>query len=151
VNRVILILPLLLMGCAGQPEQPATLASDPVVAPPPTPPAEIASGCSGKRIVASYYWEGHHTASGERFDPNGLTAAHRTLPFGTQLTVTNPKTGTSVVVVINDRGPFVPGVSLDLSLGAAKVLGMRGTGPVCLIDPPYPEQIEVQKVARNPA
>lgn len=89
-------------------------------------------GCSGKRIIAAYYWQGSHTASGERFNPNGLSAAHRTLPFGTQLTVSNPRTRKSVDVVVNDRGPFVRGVTLDLSLGAAKAIGMTGTGPVCI-------------------
>ncbi len=68
---------------------------------------------------------GNRTASGEIFDPNGLTAAHRTLPFGTCLRVRNPKTGKSVKVRVNDRGPFVKGVSLDLSHGAARAIGMR--------------------------
>jgi rare lipoprotein A len=89
--------------------------------------------CSqGVRIVSAYYFEGRHTASGQRFDPNGLTAAHRTFPFGTRLVVINPHNGKSVTVTINDRGPFVRGVTLDLSLGAAKVIGMRGTGAVCM-------------------
>ncbi len=90
-------------------------------------------GCNGgQRIISAYYWEGRHTASGEPFDPHAMTAAHRTLPFGTHLNVTNPRTGKSVVVVINDRGPFVRGVSLDLSLGAAQAIGMHGTGAVCI-------------------
>jgi rare lipoprotein A len=87
----------------------------------------------GKRIISAYYWEGRHTASGQPFNPRGMTAAHRTLPFGTQLTVSNPRTGKSVTVVINDRGPYTSGVSLDLSLGAAQAIGMRGTGAVCLL------------------
>jgi rare lipoprotein A len=92
-------------------------------------------GCSsgGRRIISAYYWEGRHTASGQRFNPYGMTAAHRTLPFGTQLRVSNPRTGQSVNVIINDRGPYTSGVSLDLSLGAARAIGMRGTGPVCLL------------------
>jgi len=91
------------------------------------------AGCGGgQRIISAYYWEGQHTASGQPFNPHGMTAAHRTLPFGTRLTVTNPRTGKSVTVVINDRGPFVSGVSLDLSLGAAQAIGMRGTGAVCI-------------------
>jgi rare lipoprotein A len=61
-----------------------------------------------------------------------MTAAHRTLPFGTRLTVTNPRTGKSVIVFVNDRGPFISGVSLDLSLGAAEAIGLRGTGTVCI-------------------
>jgi rare lipoprotein A len=89
--------------------------------------------CSGgRRIISAYYSQGQRTASGQPFDPNGLTAAHRTLPFGTHLTVSNPRTGKSVNVVINDRGPFVSGISLDLSLGAAQAIGMRGTGAVCI-------------------
>jgi rare lipoprotein A len=93
-----------------------------------------ASGaCSdGKRVVSSYYWEGQRTATGERFNPHGMTAAHRTLPFGTRLNVSNPHNGKTVTVVINDRGPFVSGVGLDLSLGAAQAIGMRGTGTVCI-------------------
>ena len=70
---------------------------------------------------------GNRTASGERFNPNGLTAAHRSLPFGTCLRVSNPKTGRSVSVRVNDRGPFTKGVSLDLSHGAARAIGMRVT------------------------
>jgi rare lipoprotein A len=84
----------------------------------------------GSLIYASYYSSGYRTASGERFNPNGYTAAHRSLPFGTRLQVTNPRTGRSVVVRINDRGPFVRGRSLDLARGAAFAIGMRGTAPV---------------------
>jgi rare lipoprotein A len=91
------------------------------------------SGCNGgQRVVSAYYWEGRHTASGQPFNPHGMTAAHRTLPFGTHLTVTNPRNGQSVVVVINDRGPFVSGVTLDLSIGAAQAIGLHGTGAVCI-------------------
>ena len=80
-------------------------------------------------IKASYYSSGQRTANGERFNPNGFTAASRTLPFGTMLHVTNPATGRSVIVRINDRGPFVRGRDLDLARGAAVALGMiaRGT------------------------
>ncbi len=89
--------------------------------------------CSqGVRIVSAYYGEGSHTASGQRFNPHGLTAAHRTFPFGTRLLVINPNNGKSVTVTVNDRGPFVRGVGLDLSLGAAKTIGMTGTGAVCM-------------------
>ena len=81
-------------------------------------PGTTISTCdSGERIITAFYWESRHTASGEPFNPRGMTAAHRTLPFGTQLTVTNPRNGQSVVVTVNDRGPFVSGVNLDLSLG----------------------------------
>lgn len=84
----------------------------------------------GSFIYASYYSSGYRTASGERFNPNGFTAAHRSLPFGTRVQVTNPRTGRSIVVRINDRGPFVRGRSLDLARGAAFAIGLRGTGAV---------------------
>ena len=97
-------------------------------------PAGASAGCNGgQRVISAYYWEGHHTASGEPFNPNAMTAAHRSLPFGTHLTVTNPRTGQSVSVVINDRGPFVHGVSLDLSRGAAQAIGLHSTGAVCIL------------------
>src|SRR5262245_58762712 len=78
--------------------------------------------------IASYYWQGQRTASGSRFNPNGLTAAHRTLPFGTRVHVTNHATGRSVTVTINDRGPFTRGRVIDLSRGAAAAVGMTGAG-----------------------
>jgi rare lipoprotein A len=68
------------------------------------------------------------TATGERFDPTAMTAAHRTLPFGTRVRVTRLDTGNSVVVRINDRGPFKPGRVIDLSERAAENLGMTGIG-----------------------
>jgi rare lipoprotein A len=80
---------------------------------------------------ASYYGRelaGNRTASGERFNPHGLTAAHRTLPLGTKLKVTNKKNGKSVVVRINDRGPFIKKRLIDLSLGAAQKVGMVAAG-----------------------
>jgi rare lipoprotein A len=78
--------------------------------------------------LASFYTEGTQTASGERFDAHELTAAHRTLPFGTRLRVTNVATGKSVTVRVNDRGPFIPGRVVDVSYSAAKTLGMVGGG-----------------------
>jgi rare lipoprotein A len=80
------------------------------------------------RGLASFYTEGTQTASGERFDKHELTAAHRTLPFGTRLRVTNVTTGRSVTVRVNDRGPFVPGRVVDVSYSAAETLGMVGGG-----------------------
>lgn len=77
---------------------------------------------------ASYYKSGRLTANGERFNAMGLTAAHRSLPFGTKVKVTNLRTGKTVIVRINDRGPFVKGRIIDLSLGAAKVIGLTRTG-----------------------
>lgn len=85
--------------------------------------------------IASWYGPGFHgrrTASGERFNQNALTAAHRSLPFGTKVRVTNPRNGRSVVVRINDRGPHVRGRIIDLSAGAAKVLGVSGVAPISL-------------------
>ena len=73
--------------------------------------------------IASVYSD-HRTASGERFSARALTAAHRTLPFGTRVVVTAPRTGRSVVVRINDRGPFVRGRIIDLSPAAANQLGL---------------------------
>ena len=78
----------------------------------------------------AYYSENYQgrTASGERYDPQKFTCAHRTLPFGTRLLVTDPRSHRSVTVVVNDRGPFNKGRVLDLSLAAAKVLRMTGRG-----------------------
>jgi len=74
----------------------------------------------------------HRTASGEMFNPDGMTAAHRTLPFGTCLIVGNPKSGRSIAVRVNDRGPFVAGLTLDLSAGAAQAIGMGSTETVTM-------------------
>jgi rare lipoprotein A len=78
--------------------------------------------------LASYYWQGSRTASGEKFDKRELTAAHRTLPFGTRVRVTDVKTGRSVTVRVNDRGPFIAGRVIDVSQAAAQELGMVGRG-----------------------
>ena len=82
-------------------------------------------------VTASWYGPGFHgreTASGETFNQHALTAAHRTLPLGTEATVTNLETGQSVQVTINDRGPYVPGRHLDLSHAAAKQIGLTKKG-----------------------
>ena len=79
-------------------------------------------------IASVYAYHGSKTASGERANRHGLTAAHRTLPFGTRVKVTNKRNGRSVVVTINDRGPFIKGRIIDLSRGAAGVIGMTGSG-----------------------
>ena len=78
--------------------------------------------------MASYYGNesGSRTASGQRFNQNALTAAHRSLPFGTKLRVTHR--GQSVIVTLNDRGPFIRGRVLDLSTGAARAIGLTGAG-----------------------
>ena len=91
---------------------------------------EIVSECDAKSVVgrASFYKFGNRTANGEQFVPLGLTAAHRNLPFGTHLLVTNLKNGKSVIVRINDRGPSMQSRVLDLSLGAAKILDFDKLG-----------------------
>ena len=78
--------------------------------------------------VASYYMSGRITANGEAFNPHGMTAAHKTLKFGTIVKVVDLDTGNSVVVRINDRGPFIRGRIIDLSLGAARVMGIQHSG-----------------------
>jgi rare lipoprotein A len=103
-----------------------------------TKPAEskIPRNPSGKILltlegVASYYadeFHGKQTSNGEIYDMNGLTAAHRTFPFGTKVRITNLENGKSVVVRVNDRGPFHEGRIIDLSLGAAKELDLVKTG-----------------------
>ena len=80
--------------------------------------------------LASYYWQPQRVASGGWFNPNALTAAHKTLPFGTRVRVTNLRNGRSVVVRINDRGPYIRGRIIDLSRRAATVVGMRKAGVV---------------------
>lgn len=93
----------------------------------------LAASASAESGLASYYGSesGSRTANGERFNPNGLTAAHRTRPFGSHVTVTNRRNGRSVRVRINDRGPARwTGRVIDLSVGAAKVLGMLQAGIV---------------------
>jgi peptidoglycan lytic transglycosylase len=92
---------------------------------------------SSGRVVqsgrASWYGPGFHgrrTASGETFNTHALTAAHRTLPFGTKVRVVNKKTGKSVIVRINDRGPYAHGRVIDLSRASAEAIGMSGVGSV---------------------
>lgn len=84
--------------------------------------------------IASFYGyeSGPTTASGEHFNPKKLTAAHRTLPFGTKIRVTNMTNNKSVVVVVNDRGPFIRNRILDLSKAAAKFIGLNGVGKVSI-------------------
>lgn len=82
---------------------------------------------------ASWYRHGQVAANGERFNPLGLTAAHKSLPFGTIVRFTNQETGTSVIVRINDRGPFIKGREFDLSLGSARALGIEQRGVATLV------------------
>lgn len=101
----------------------------------PATPATRATTAARKPVgkiaaqgLASFYSHGTKTASGERFNARELTAAHRTLPFGTKLRVTDVKSGRSVTVRVNDRGPFVRGRIVDVSHAAAELLGMLGKG-----------------------
>jgi rare lipoprotein A len=97
-------------------------------------PIATAKSPSASHGIASFYNEGTITANGEKFVPSELTAAHRTLPFGTRLRVTDVATGQSVTVRINDRGPFISGRVVDLSQSAAETLGIvdRGVAKVKL-------------------
>ena len=98
------------------------------------PPVEAEEETSGSSLgfgMASYYgkkFHGRRTASGEPFDMNAMTAAHKTLPFGTKLRVINPNNGKTVVVRINDRGPFTKGRTIDLSRSAAQEIGIVSSG-----------------------
>ena len=97
----------------------------------------FAGSASAESGIASVYgngdgYAGKKTASGERMNPGAMTAAHRTLPFGTRVNVTNRKNGRSVVVRISDRGPFVRGRVIDVTPAAAQALGFSGLAPVTL-------------------
>ena len=82
--------------------------------------------------IASTYSSGSRTANGEAYNHMGVSAAHKSLPFGTRVVVRNQRTGRSITVRINDRGPFVAGRIIDLSTGAKNALGMGGLAPVCV-------------------
>ncbi len=119
----------------------ATFSSRPAEVPAPTPAPSVqqpeasapVDESAGKKVKASYYGEGDglsgkKTASGEKFNPESLTAAHKTLPFGTKVEVKNPENGKKVTVRVNDRGPFAKGRQLDVSAKAAKELGIKEKG-----------------------
>lgn len=100
-----------------------------------TPRIDYVPKAEGDYVVASWYgpkFNGRPTSSGERYDMYAMTAAHKTLKFGTELRVTNPDNNKSVIVTVNDRGPFIRGRDLDLSYGAAKEIGLteKGVGRV---------------------
>ena len=98
---------------------------------PATRPAGVVPRIGGAHLlsgIASFYWQEQQTASGERFDKAAMTAAHPTLPFNTRVKVTHLASNRSVVVRINDRGPFKSGRVIDLSHAAAGALGMHGQG-----------------------
>ena len=85
-----------------------------------------------KGLASVYAYGGGRTASGQKSNPASLTAAHRRLPFGTRVRVTNRRNGRSVVVRINDRGPFIRGRIIDVTPAAAGILGFRGLAPVTI-------------------
>lgn len=119
MTEPVSLLPPLDIGARDQEREP--------VANPPSAPQATALG----RGSASYYsakFHGRRTASGEAFDNNAMTAAHRTLPFGSLVRVTNLTTGKTVVVRINDRGPFSRGRMIDVSRAAAEELGLIARG-----------------------
>jgi rare lipoprotein A len=99
---------------------------------PPRPAAPIIQGEQGIASWYGYPYHGRRTSSGEIYNMHDMTAAHRTLPFGTRVKVHNLDNGRSVTVRINDRGPFVEGRIIDLSYAAAKAIGMSGLAPVRL-------------------
>ena len=126
--------------CAGNALSPAAAgacsasASDPAAGTttPTTPEIAPRAGAIERGRVSLYGAEfaGKTTANGDVFDPDGLTMAHRTLPFGTRVRVTNAENNRSVEVTVNDRGPAVAGRIADLSLGAARQIGMVASGVV---------------------
>jgi hypothetical protein len=132
---------------------PATAELVPAAAASPAAPfAEAGTGhpdLAATRVVdqvglASWYGnqeQGRLTASGQRFDPRKLTAAHRTLPLDTKVKVTNLENGKSVEVKVNDRGPYIPGRVLDLSTEAAKLLGMEKEGLALVRIEVLPDQL----------
>ncbi|WP_264297420.1 septal ring lytic transglycosylase RlpA family protein [Salinicola avicenniae] len=122
---------LLLAGCAGPDARPAGTTTPGAVSE-PSDTASTRTASVPRRVgEATYYadfFEGRPTASGELYDSQAMTAAHRTLPFGTRVKVTTLDTGESAVVTINDRGPFVKGRIIDLSARAAEQIGLIEQG-----------------------
>ena len=125
---------VLVAGCATSPvpESPAPAPAKPAEARPAPPPAAPAPATAERGRISRYgaAHAGKLTASGAVFDPEALTMAHRTLPFGTRVRVTSLATQRSVEVVVNDRGPFVAGRIADVSAAAARALGMTTDGVV---------------------
>jgi rare lipoprotein A len=129
------------LGALGTPSPSPSASPTPKPTPKPTPrstpskkptktqPTEAGVASTGTCKV-SFYTDGSRTANGEPFDPNGLTAAHKTLPFNTMVRVTNLANGKSVTVRINDRGPFVSGRCLDLARGAFTKIASTGAGVI---------------------
>lgn len=132
VSRLTAILTIfLVIGCSVSREQPVQ----------PAPQAEPAKG---KLVHVSYYgagdgFKGRKTASGRPFNPEAMTAAHRTLPFGTHVKITNRENGKSVTVEITDRGPYVKGREYDISYAAARSLGIVDDGKAMLLAEVLPQ------------
>ena len=127
---VFLVVLVALVGCGGGVKTYKTNTKPYTVAGNTYYPIKSAKGFS-ETGVASWYgkkFHGRKTASGERYNQNKMTAAHKTLPFGTRVRVKNRDNGKNVVVVINDRGPFAKGRIIDVSRAAAKKLDMIGAG-----------------------
>ena len=125
----------MLFGCAQveRAPEPAPPTPAPTVPPPPPPSSSDTATSTQQRGRISMYgseFAGRKTASGEPFDPSALTMAHRTLPFGTRVRVTNLENQRNVEVVVNDRGPFVSGRIADLSEAAARRIDMVAKGVV---------------------
>lgn len=138
LNAAVVVLALLFGACS---ENERMTASPPAAAPEAPMPAQAADGKSGQASIpplgydqigiASWYGGWHHgrrTASGARFDKEALTAAHRSLPLGTMVLVENVANGRRIALRITDRGPYVAGRIIDLSLGAARRLGLEEQG-----------------------
>ena len=106
------------------------LVANPIPRAPPRPRDPLTGKPHSLEGIASYYWQDQMTATGERFDKSAMTAAHKTLPLNTRVRVTNVVNGRSVVVRINDRGPYKPGRVIDLSEAAAGLLDMHKVGLV---------------------
>jgi rare lipoprotein A len=122
---LVCALAFMLAGCSSQKFTPASSPASSYYTP------SIQTSRTTHTEVASWYgpgFAGHRTSNGEIYNPEGLTAASKTLPLGSHVRVVNPDTGRSVVVRINDRGPFVHGRSLDLSHGAARQIGLTAKG-----------------------
>jgi rare lipoprotein A len=120
---------IFLFGASGAMAQPAA-ASAAASAPPATATASAAASETGKIAWYGRKFAGRKTASGEAFNPEALTMAHKTLPFGTRVKITNPKNNKSVTVRVNDRGPTQPDRVGDVSYAAARKLGMLKSGVI---------------------
>lgn len=133
---LVILTGLALVSCSAQPPQQPGLGRTPVVRPAPPPPVydpDLERPRSVETGLASWYgpgFEGRQTANGEIFDPSQLTAAHRTMRLPSRARVTRLDTGASVIVRINDRGPYIDGRLIDLSHAAAEALGFTEDGLV---------------------